>query len=53
MVGDQGAGKTTLLYYFVDKHLIDTYVSTIGVDFVSLRALENMHDKCIAAYTHE
>ena len=53
MVGDCGAGKSSLLHYYADKEIFDTYIRTIGVDFVSLRALENLHDKYIAAYTHE
>lgn len=35
LVGDSGVGKSSMLLRFADGFFHDTYVSTIGVDFVS------------------
>jgi Ras-related protein Rab-1A len=35
LIGDSSVGKSCLLLRFADDSYIDTYISTIGVDFVS------------------
>jgi hypothetical protein len=34
LIGDSGVGKSCLMLRFADDAFIDSYVSTIGVDFV-------------------
>lgn len=34
LIGDSGVGKSCLMLCFADDAFIDSYVSTIGVDFV-------------------
>lgn len=36
IVGDAGVGKSSLLLRFSDGFFQDNYISTIGVDFVSV-----------------
>ncbi|XP_033141721.1 ras-related protein RABD2c isoform X2 [Brassica rapa] len=36
LIGDSGVGKSCLLLRFADDSYLDSYISTIGVDFVSL-----------------
>lgn len=35
LIGDTGVGKSCLLLRFADDAFTDSYISTIGVDFVS------------------
>ena len=34
LIGDTGVGKSCLLLRFADDQFLETYVTTIGVDFV-------------------
>ncbi|GFZ15147.1 similar to RAS 5 [Actinidia rufa] len=36
LIGDSGVGKSCLLLRFADDSYLDSYISTIGVDFVSI-----------------
>ncbi len=42
VVGDAGVGKSCMLLRFADDTYTDTHISTIGVDFVSLTALNSL-----------
>lgn len=40
LIGDTGVGKSCLLLRFADDAFTDSYISTIGVDFVSAPCLD-------------
>ena len=36
LIGDSGVGKSSILIRFADNSFSDNFISTIGVDFVSI-----------------
>ncbi|NDE17272.1 hypothetical protein EBZ80_20310 [bacterium] len=36
IVGDSGAGKSALMLRFTDDTYVESYIATIGVDFVCI-----------------
>lgn len=47
LIGDSGVGKSCLLLRFADDTYTESYISTIGVDFVS--SLEDFEDGMLVA----
>lgn len=45
LIGDSGVGKSCLLLRFADDAFTDSYISTIGVDFVSREKGRNNRTK--------
>jgi GTPase SAR1 family protein len=53
IIGDTGVGKSCILLRFADDSFGDSYISTIGVDFVSAHVIHaNDRDKCCMIDSH-
>jgi GTPase SAR1 family protein len=45
LVGDAGVGKSSSLWRFVDQTFTESYLSTIGMDFVSFMIVDSIFEE--------